>query len=112
MDLKLFLLLSVLFIDVNCQYDFQHAIDQTQYLQQLEKYGASFANYLYPNSSHSLSNQNKNETTNWHGNNVANNTGLRGSFNNSTGGSFNSTERFLNKTISSMARGVCVKEVP
>lgn len=107
MELIFFMFLAVLFIDVNCQYDFQQAVDQTQYLQQIEKYGASFTNYLYPNLANSSN-----------PNHVVNSTS-RGGFNNSTRAHYesfnstqNSTERFLNKTISSMATGVCIKEVP
>ena len=118
MDLKLILLLCVLLFNVNCQYDVQQVINQTQYLQHLEKYGASVANLIFPgliNSTTSTNNPNPNlnSTSGWQ--DTRNSIGSRGSFNDSTGGhyeSFNSTERFLNKTISSMSKGVCVKEVP
>lgn len=116
MELKFLLLLSVLFIDINCQFDIKQSINQTQYLQQIEKYGASITNLLFPGLMNSTSHSpNANATQGWQDNHTGNNTASRGSFNASTGShyeSFNATERFLNKTMSSMAKGVCVKEVP
>jgi len=114
MELKFFLLISVFFIDINCQFGIKQTINQTQYLQQIEKYGASITNLLglVNSTSH---NPNSNATLGWQDNHAGYNTASRGSFNASTGShyeSFNATERFLNKTMSSMAKGFCVKEVP
>lgn len=119
MESRVFLFLGVFFVHVYCEYDIKQAIGKSQYLQEIEKYGASFSNVLFPglmNTTSNLNTQKQNATSD--GNDyfpLVNNTASRGSFHNATGGhyeSFNSTERFLNKTISSMPRGVCVKEVP
>lgn len=118
MVLKLVLLLSVVVYDVYGQYDAQHIIDQTQYLQQIEKYGTNLtSNQIYPYLGNLTDvghgNKFNNQSEGVH-NNLRNSTS-RGGFNNTSGvpqDSLNSNERFLNKTMSSMSKGVCVKEVP
>jgi len=105
-----FVILCVVVAGVNCQYDYQHVIDQTQQLQQIEKFGRNSTpdnyNNIYPrldNTTNGFSYDDR-----W--------------FNGSTGGLYNSshvylhpfnvTERFLNKTLSGMSKGICMKEVP
>lgn len=103
--MKVFVGICALLGAVSCQYDTQHVIDQTQYLQQIEKYGTK---NIYPQ----LNNVSNTHDANYHQGSA----GVR----NNTGSSqrvqqlptFNSTERFLNKTKTSMSPGVCVKEVP
>lgn len=123
MDLTFVLFLAAFIVDVRCQYDVQQIIDQTQYLQQIEKHGTNFTNKLYPylnnltdvGHGNNTNYQKRNESEGGHVNNNLHDSNSRGGFNNTSGASkdsFNSTERFLNKTISSMSKGVCVKEVP
>lgn len=121
MGLQILLLLGVTVISVHCQYDVQTIIDQTQYLQEIEKFGS---NYTLKNVYPKLSNftdagtdfykHRQNETVGGSIDNDLRNNTSRGTFNNSSGvlQPFNSTERFMNKTLSTMPKGVCVKEVP
>lgn len=130
MILKLSLILLLIGI-VNCQYDVQQVIDQTQYLQQIEKYGTNLSHHASDNYQ-----QIQNPAIGFNSSNIKNNDIYSGNLiqenntkpinNNShpinnylihegsstPSLSFNSTERFLNKTISTMPKGVCVKEVP
>lgn len=121
MDLKVVLFLGFFVSVVHCQYDVKGIIGQTQHLQEIEKYGGNYTlKGVYPQLSNltdfgsNFYNQKQNESVGGLvGNDLRNNTS-RETFNNSSGvlQPFNSTERFLNKTLSSMPKGVCVKEVP
>lgn len=107
MDLKMTIVLCAVFIGAYCQYDNQYVIDQTQYLQQIGKYnnqynGSSFGSNIYPQ---------------------LNSTGLHGSSSNGSvggqrnapahnGSAFDANREFLNRTITNMPKGVCIKEVP
>jgi hypothetical protein len=119
MELKfvIFLCFSI-FITVNCEFDAQDIIDKTRNLQDIEKYGIKYINpspnSVYPqlsNLTDATHRSNFNQTLNGTGVDT-----LSQSRNNNSSGvqplSFNSTERFLNKTISGMSKGVCIKEVP
>lgn len=132
MFLKVSLLVLLIGI-VHCQYDVQQVIDQTQYLQQIEKYGTNLSRHANDNyqqiqnpaigfNSSNIKNNNVYSGNLIHENNTKpisnnsypiNNYPIHlGSSTPSPSPSFNSTERFLNKTISNMPKGVCVKEVP
>lgn len=110
MDLKTTIVLCAVVTIAYCQYDNQYVIDQTQYLQQIGKYdnkyrynGSSSGSNIYPQ---------------------LNTTGLYGSsFNNGSvggqrnapaynGSGFDANRDFLNRTITNMPKGVCIKEVP
>lgn len=113
---------------VHCQYDVQQVIDQTQYLQQIEKYGTNLSHHANDNYQQvqnpafgfNSTNYKKNDV---YSGNLIHENNTKPINNNSypinnypkyptPSPAFNSTERFLNKTISTMPKGVCVKEVP
>lgn len=104
MELKHFLLLSAWVAVGLCQYDVKLAINQTKNLQDIEKYGVNYTS-LYPplgNLSNvitpRLNDSSPKNSSHHHDNNLNQ--------------PFNSTQSFLNKTMSNMPKGVCVKEVP
>lgn len=101
MDLKYSLILCTFLAGVYCQYDNQYVIDQTQYLQQIEKYNKNFNNSGYNNIYPQLNSSDLRGLNNTNG--------QRHSPANVT--SFDANKNFLNKTISNMPKGVCVKEV-
>ena len=110
---------------VHCQYDVQQVIDQTQYLQQIEKYGTNLSHHANDNYQQvqnpafgfNSTDYKKNDV---YSGNLIHENNTKPINNNSYPinnypkhpTAFNSTERFLNKTISTMPKGVCVKEVP
>lgn len=123
MEVKLVLLLSALAVTVNCQFDIKNIgdmIGQTQHLQEIEKYGKNLTERLtnlFPKSNDNsidsqlypkLSNKTDDARVGGPSSQLPNSTLPSGG----QQGSFNLTERFLNKTMTSMERGVCVKEVP
>lgn len=109
MDLKASIVLCAFLLGVYCQYDNQYVIDQTQYLQQFEKYNGRFnetksgQNNIYPQLN----------SSDLHGSSF-NNGSVVGQRNTPTlnGSSYDANRNFLNKTITNMAKGVCIKEVP
>lgn len=131
MFLRVFSLVVLTFGIVHCQYDVQQVIDQTQYLQQIEKYGTNLSHHANDNYQ-----QIQNPAFGFNSSNIKNNDVYSGNLirenntkpisnnnypinnypihlgSSTPSPSFNSTERFLNKTISNMPKGVCVKEVP
>ena len=119
MDVKFYtFLLFSLFVVVNCNlFDNQHLIDTTRHLQDIEKYGSNYThppyNSIYPKLSNFTDAKHGNHFSDQRSNGtVGESSHLR---NNSSGfqpHGFNATESFLNKTISGMAKGVCIKEVP
>lgn len=121
MELKAVVSFFATIAAVTCQHNFQSVIDQTQYLQQIEKYGTNFTlspssdyHSIYPQLTNLTDIDNKrNESLGVLPYSQRNNTfpAARNS-SHTPQPSFNSTERFLNKTIASMSKGVCVKEVP
>lgn len=130
---QVFSILMLIFGFVHCQYDVQQVIDQTQYLQQIEKYGTNLSHHAMENYQ-----QVQNPAFDFNSSNIKNNDLISGNLihqnstlprNNSINNypinnypinhgtssplpSYNLTERFLNKTISNMPKGVCVREVP
>jgi hypothetical protein len=108
MDSKNFIAIFAFIFAVNCQLNVQQEIEQTQYLQQVEKYGTNFTNRI--NNIYPLTNLSDAQRSN-----LSNQSGPSYGLNNSSRAfppPYNSTERFLNKTISSMSKGVCIMEVP
>lgn len=118
MDFKgIILAFAFVIIAVNCQYDIHtlNLINATQHLQDLERYGVGVIQNIYPQLNHSEIDNKPAEN-----NNITNNNN-----NNSSGGTSNipnfvrpvnvtrpSLEKFINKTMSTIPSGICVKEVP
>lgn len=134
MELKSFLVLAVSLVGIGAQYFDQAIVDQTKNLQQIEKYGRNISEYYNQGFQHLRDitgfghRQNHSEQSNLDSrfdslspttngsirqNNMDNRfDSLSPPSNGSIHGQYNATERFLNKTMTNMARGVCVKEVP
>lgn len=112
MDLPAFLFLAALVISASGQFYPSSLINQTQHLQDIEKYGPNYtggSTNLYPvvnNLTDSFGHgsnfsQRLNETRGGHVN--------PGVFNQTSG---SLRESFVNRTMSNMPKGICTKEVP
>lgn len=106
MNLRLVILAGLFLAPINCQYDdnYQNVVDQTH---ELEKYAVNHRNQSNISFYPSLQNLTDRAPI------------MSGSqinqFNDTMGGQQQqviSTERFLNKTVTTMAKGICIKEVP
>lgn len=112
MDPRAVLFLAASVISVSGQFYPSSLINQTQHLQDIEKYGPGYTGgftNLYPlvnnltdGTGHGSNySQRLNETIGGHAN--------PGAFNQTSG---SSRESFVNRTMSNMPKGICTKEVP
>jgi len=103
MYLRVFVLSLAIFIaSVNCQHDYyQHAINQTKLVHQIEKYGINIYPKLANLTDEDDHHRNFHRPAQWDQFNDASNA-RRARIN----------ENFINKTITGMPKGVCAKEVP